>query len=92
MQSYHGTNLTRFDAFSELQDFVERRREEPGLFESFERELGTRLRALENDLKASQLALCLDQVGMRKNDLFQYLLGSGILLLLDGNSRHADLE
>jgi hypothetical protein len=57
MQSYHGTDLTRFGSFSELQDFLERRREEPGSFEDFEREIGKRLRALENDLKASQLAL-----------------------------------
>ena len=57
MQSYNETGLTQLDSFSELHDFIERRREEPGSFEDFEREIGERMRALENDLKADQLAL-----------------------------------
>ncbi len=56
MQSYHGTDLTQLESFSELHDFIESRREEPGSFEDFERDIGERMRALENDLKEDQLA------------------------------------
>ena len=56
MQAYHDTDLTQFGSFAELLDFVEKSREEPGSFENFEQELGGRMRALENDLKAVQLA------------------------------------
>lgn len=56
MQRYHGTDLTQVNSFSELRDFVERKRQEPGLFEEYEQDLGVRMRALENELKAEQLA------------------------------------
>ena len=55
MQRYHGTGPMEFDSFCALRDFVERRRDEPGSFEDFEQELGVRMRALENDIKAEQL-------------------------------------
>lgn len=56
MQSYHEDDLAQFDSFAELHEFIESRRKEPGSFEDFERELGQRMRALENDIKAEQLA------------------------------------
>jgi len=56
MQAYHDTDPTQFGSFRELLGFLESRREEPGSFEDFERELGGRMRALESDLKAAQLA------------------------------------
>ena len=56
MQSYHGTDLTRFRSFTELQEFIEKSATEPGLFEDFEQELGKRIRAVENDVKSEQLA------------------------------------
>jgi hypothetical protein len=57
MQSYHDLDPTQLDNFLELRDFMKQRRENPGSFEDFERELGLRVRALENELKASQLAM-----------------------------------
>jgi len=48
--------LTDLGTFTELHDFVASRRTEPGSFEDFERELGARMRAVENDVKAAQLA------------------------------------
>lgn len=57
MQSYHDSDLTQLASFSELCSFVEARREEPGSFEEFERELGARMRAMESELKATQLAM-----------------------------------
>ena len=56
MQPYHETDLRQFDSFTQLGSFIEGRREEPGAFEDYERELGERMRALENDIKAEQLA------------------------------------
>jgi hypothetical protein len=56
MGSYPKTDLTQLASFSELRGFVEAKMEEPGSFEDFERELGARMRAVENDLKAAQLA------------------------------------
>jgi hypothetical protein len=56
MPLYNENDITQFCSFSELHNFIAQRREEPGSFESFERELGARMRALENDLKAEQLA------------------------------------
>lgn len=59
MPTYHGTDLTQFTAFSRLQAFVEESRATPGSFEKFERTLGEQMRALENEVKAEQLA-CYD--------------------------------
>ncbi|HTP27540.1 MAG TPA: hypothetical protein VMK12_18045 [Anaeromyxobacteraceae bacterium] len=59
MPTYHGTDLTRFRAFSGLQAFVEQSRATPGSFEEFERALGEQMRALESEVKAEQLA-CYD--------------------------------
>jgi hypothetical protein len=56
MNEYHGTDLTRFNAHSQLQAFVETSRATPGSFEDFERALGEQMRALENEVKAEQLA------------------------------------
>jgi hypothetical protein len=56
MGSKPRTDLTQLESYAELQDFLDRRREEPGSFEEFEQELGVRMRAMENDLKAGQLA------------------------------------
>jgi hypothetical protein len=56
LPKYHGTDLTQFSAFSGLQAFIERSRAEPGSFEEFERSLGEQMRALENEVKAEQLA------------------------------------
>ena len=57
MQSYHDSDLTQLTSFSELRMFVEARKEKPGSFEDFERQLGERMRAVENELKGSQLAM-----------------------------------
>jgi len=57
MGSHTTTDLTEFESHAELRDFLDRRREEPGSFEDFERGLAKRFRTLENDLKAQQLAL-----------------------------------
>ncbi len=56
MPTYHGTDLTQYTAYSSLQEFVETSRAVPGSFEEFERALGEQMRALENELKAEQLA------------------------------------
>ena len=56
MPAYHSTELTKFASFSSLLEFIDKRREEPGSFESFEQELGRRMRTLESDLTAAQLA------------------------------------
>ena len=56
MTKYHGTDLTQFVAFTGLQAFVEEKRAEPGCFEEYERALGEQTRALENEIKAEQLA------------------------------------
>lgn len=56
METYHGTDLTQFKAFPKLQAFIEKSRSAPGSFEEFERALGEQMRALENELKAEQLA------------------------------------
>lgn len=58
MGTYHegSTAITKFGSFTELSDFVVKRQQEPGSFEHYERELGERMRALECDLKAAQLA------------------------------------
>lgn len=56
MQAYHKTDVTQFRAFAQLHTFIESRQVEPGSFESFERELGARMRALESDIKAEHLA------------------------------------
>jgi len=56
MQSYHDSDLAQLASFSELRAFVVAREEEPGSFEDFERQLGERMRAVENELKAFQLA------------------------------------
>ena len=49
-------HLTDLGTFTELHDFVARSRTDPGSFGDFERELGARMRAVENDIKAAQLA------------------------------------
>ena len=56
MATYHGTDLTQFGAYSKLQAFIEKSRAEPGSFEEFEVGLGEQMRALENEVKAEQLA------------------------------------
>jgi hypothetical protein len=56
MPTYHGTDLTQYTAYSSLQEFVDTSRAVPGSFEEFERALGEQMRALENELKAEQLA------------------------------------
>lgn len=56
METYHGTDLTQFKAFPKLQAFIEKSRSAPGSFEEFERALGKQMRALENEVKAEQLA------------------------------------
>ena len=56
MGKYHGTDLTQFSAYSKLQAFIEESRAEPGSFEEFEVALGEQMRALENEVKAEQLA------------------------------------
>jgi hypothetical protein len=56
MQTYHENDLRALSSFESLCDFVERRRETPGSFEEFEQELGERMRAFENEIKAEQLA------------------------------------
>ncbi|HMJ81224.1 MAG TPA: hypothetical protein VK592_09275 [Candidatus Dormibacteraeota bacterium] len=56
MEGYHGTDLAQFSAYSKLQKFIETRRAEPGSFEEFEVALGEQMRALENEVKAEQLA------------------------------------
>jgi hypothetical protein len=56
MEQYHGTDVKQFNAFSKLQVFVEMSRAAPGSFEQFERTLGEHMRALENEVKAEQLA------------------------------------
>lgn len=57
MQPYHGTDVTQFAAFSNLQNFVEESREKLGTFEEFERNLAEQMRVLESEIKAEQLAL-----------------------------------
>jgi len=56
MPPYHDTDLTKFDSVTLLVDFLEKRDVEPGSFEVFEMELGQRMRAVENDIKAEHLA------------------------------------
>jgi hypothetical protein len=56
MPVYHGTDVTQFSGFSSLQAFVEGSRAAPESFEEFERALGEQMRALENEVKAEQLA------------------------------------
>ncbi len=56
MKKYHGTDLTQYCAYSKLQAFIEKRRAKPGSFEEFEVALGKQMRALENEVKAEQLA------------------------------------
>jgi hypothetical protein len=56
MAKYHGTDLSQFSAFSRLQAFLEKNWAEPGSFEEFEVALGEQIRALENEVKAEQLA------------------------------------
>jgi hypothetical protein len=56
MGTYHEESLAPFVSFTALIDFIQRRREEPGSFEEYERELGECMRALESDIKAEQLA------------------------------------
>jgi len=56
MRAYHSADLTQFSSFCELCDFVHGQREQPGSFEDFERELGKRMRAVQSDITAVQLA------------------------------------
>lgn len=56
MQSYHDSDPAQVASFSDLRAFVVARTKEPGSFEDFERQLGQRMRAVENELKAAQLA------------------------------------
>jgi hypothetical protein len=90
MPTYHGTELTQFGTYSKLQAFIEKSRAEPGSFEDFERRLGERMRAFENDVKAEQLArydideevIVVDGVEMRRcleKEPKTYLSASGPL-------------
>lgn len=56
MRKYHGTDLTQYSAFAGLQAFIEKSRAEPGSFEEFEVALSQQMGALENEVKAEQLA------------------------------------
>jgi len=56
MKTYHGYNVTGLESFEKLSAFLEKSREKPGAFETFERELGEAMRAVECDLKAEHLA------------------------------------
>jgi len=56
MPTYHRTDVTQFSAYSKLQAFIEASRAAPGSFEEFEVALGKQMRALENEVKAEQLA------------------------------------
>ena len=49
MGSKPRTDLTQLESYAELQDFLDRRREEPDSFEEFELELEKRMRALRRD-------------------------------------------
>lgn len=51
-----GEAFRTMDSLSKLCDFVAERAKEPGCFEDYERDLGSRVRAVENELKAVQLA------------------------------------
>jgi hypothetical protein len=54
--TYHTPDFLPSTSFEELCAFIEGRREAPGTFEDFERELRRRVAALESDLIAAQLA------------------------------------
>lgn len=56
MAAYHESDLTQLGAFSALNEFVDASRKEPGSFEELERDLAKQMRALENEIKAEQLA------------------------------------
>jgi hypothetical protein len=60
MQKYHNEDLSILTSFAKLQELLERRRSQPVSelepFEEYERELGERMREVECELKAAELA------------------------------------
>ncbi|MBW2737047.1 MAG: hypothetical protein JRH20_32085 [Deltaproteobacteria bacterium] len=60
MQKYHNEDLSSLTSFAKLQELLERRRSQPVSelepFEAYERELGERMREVECELNAAELA------------------------------------